>query len=86
MKLVLTIGSIILSLVTLFLGLVFVQSLRYPYNSEGRYFDEASATVHHEQAEPVYGLLFACCTIVTLVTLYKTRKVFTNERMAAKSN
>jgi NADH:ubiquinone oxidoreductase subunit 5 (subunit L)/multisubunit Na+/H+ antiporter MnhA subunit len=76
MKLVLTIGSIVLSLMTLFLGFVFVKSLRYPYNSEGRYFDEASATVHHEQSEPVYGLLFTCCTIVTIVTLYKTRKAF----------
>ena len=76
MKLVLTIGLIILSLVTLFLGFVFVQSLTFPYNSEGRYFDDASATVHHEQSEPVYGLLFTCCLIVTLVTLYKTRKAF----------
>ena len=71
-----TIVTIILSLLTIFLGFVFVDSLKYAYNSEGRYFDEASATVHHEQAEPVYGLLFTCCLIVTLVTLYKTRKVF----------
>jgi hypothetical protein len=76
MKLVLTIGLIILSLVTLFLGFVFVQSLKYAYNSEGRYFDEASATVHHEQAVGVYGVLFFCVLMVTLVTAYKTRKVF----------
>lgn len=76
MKLVMTIMTIILSLMTLFLGYVFVTNLKHPYNSEGRYFDEASATVHHEQAEPVYGLLFTCCTIVTIVTFYKTRKAF----------
>jgi hypothetical protein len=56
MKLVLTIGTIIFSLMTLFLGFIFVQSLTFPYNSEGRYFDEASATVHHEQAVGVYYL------------------------------
>jgi hypothetical protein len=76
MKLVLTIGSIIFSFLTLFLGYVFVQSLTYPYNSEGRYFDEASATVHHEQAVGVYGVLFFCVLMITLVTAYKTRKVF----------
>lgn len=76
MKLFLTIGSIVLSLMTLFLGFVFVNSLTYSYNSEGRYFEEATATVHHEQGEPVYGLLFTCCFIVTIVTLYKTRKTF----------
>jgi hypothetical protein len=76
MKLIMTIGSIILSLMTLFLGFVFVDSLTYAYNSEGRFFDEGSATVHHEQAVGVYGVLFICCLIVTLVTIYKTRKVF----------
>ena len=76
MKLVLTIGAIILSLMTLFLGFVFVQSLMFPYNSEGGYFDEASATVHHEQAVGVYGVLFFCVLMITLVTAYKTRKIF----------
>lgn len=76
MKLVMTIVTIILSLLTIFLGFIFVKSLTYAYNSEGRYFEEASATVHHEQSEPVYGLLFTCCLIVTLVTIYKTRKAF----------
>jgi hypothetical protein len=76
MKLVLTIGTIIFSLMTLFLGFIFVQSLTFPYNSEGRYFDEASATVHHEQAVGVYGVLFFCVLMITLVIFYKTRKVF----------
>lgn len=76
MKLVMTIGTVLLSLITIFLGFIFVKNLRHPYNSEGRYFDEVSATVHHEQSEPVYGLLFTCCLILTLVTLYKTRKAF----------
>jgi hypothetical protein len=86
MKLVLTIGTIILSFVTLFLGFVFAKSLTYPYNSEGRYFDEASATVHHEQAVGIYGIMVFCGLVLTLLTLCKTRKVFTNERMATKSN
>jgi hypothetical protein len=76
MKLVITIATIILSLVTLFLGFIFVKSITYSYNSEGRYFEEDSATVHHEQAVAVYGILFFCGLILTLVTLYKTRKVF----------
>ena len=76
MKLVMIIGTAILSLVTIFLGFVFVKSLTYPYNSEGRYFDEASATVHHDQAVGVYGLLFFSVLIITLVIVYKTRKAF----------
>lgn len=76
MKLLMIIGTIILSLATLFLGFVFVKSLTYPYNSEGRYFDEASATVHHDQAVVVYGLIFFCVLVITLVAIYKTRKVF----------
>jgi hypothetical protein len=76
MKLVMTIGTVLLSLITFFLGFVFMKSLTYPYNSEGRYFDEDSATVHHEQAVTAYGIMFFCGLLLTLVMLYKTRKVF----------
>ena len=78
--------TIILSLVTLFMSIVFVNRLTLSYNSEGRYFDESSLIVYHKQAVAVYGLLFFSGLVLTLLAFYKTRKHFINERMATKGN
>lgn len=76
MKIAFTILTIILVLVTLLIAMVFVNRLTLSYNSEGRYFDESSSTVYHEQAVTVYGLLFFSGLVLTLLTFYKTRKAF----------
>ena len=76
LKIAFTILTITLVLVTLITAMVFVNRLTLSYNSEGRYFDESSLTVYHEQAIPFYGILFVCVLILTLLTFYKTRKLF----------
>jgi hypothetical protein len=76
MKIVFTILTIVLMLVTLYIAIVFVYRLTLSYNSEGRYFDESSLAVYHEQAVTVYGLLFFSGLVLTLLTFYKTRKAF----------
>ena len=86
MKIIFTILTIILALVTLLIASIFVNRLTLSYNSEGRYFDESSLTVYHEQGVSVYGLIFLSGLVLTLLTLYKTKKTFINERMATKSN
>ena len=75
-KIALTISTVIMAIITLFIAIVFLNRLALSYNSEGKYFDENSSTVYHEQAIAVYGLLFFVGTSLTLLALYKTRRTF----------
>jgi hypothetical protein len=76
MKMIFTLLTIILALPTISIAIIFVNRLTLSYNSEGRYFDESSLTVYHEQAVTVYGCLFFSGLVLTLLTFYKTRKAF----------
>ena len=76
LKITATILTAFFALVTLFIVFTFINTSSYSYNSEGRYFDENSLTVYHEQAVPVYGLLSFIGIALTLLAIYKTRKTF----------
>lgn len=45
-----------------------------PYNSEGRFFDESTATVLHEQSVSVFAILAASLLLVGLVLLAVWRR------------
>ncbi len=68
--------TIILVLTKLIFATVFVSRLTLTYNLQGSYFDENSCTVYQEQAVLVYGLLFPSCSLLTLLSFYKTKKAF----------
>lgn len=85
MKVLMTILTVVLVLVTLLLTYAFIDSLILPYNSEGNYFDENSMVVYHQQDVEAYGFLTFIAIILTSLAVYKTKKVFANERLATKS-
>lgn len=85
MKLVLTIGSIILSFATLFLGFAFlkVQGIRI--------IQKEDTLMKHQQrftmSNQLLGMeLFFSRSGFNFSYTLQNKKVFTNERMAAKSN
>jgi uncharacterized iron-regulated membrane protein len=43
---------------------VWVGRRTLPYNAEGRFFDESTATVLHEQSVPVYAVLAVALALV----------------------
>lgn len=45
----------ILLLLFIFNGYFFLKTYHLPYNDQGRYFDEESSLVYHEQSVPIYG-------------------------------
>ena len=85
MKVVMTTLTVVLVLVTLTLTYAFITSLTLTYNSEGNYFDESSMVVYHQQDVEAYGFLSFVAVVLTSLSVYKTKKVFTNERLATKS-
>jgi uncharacterized membrane protein YjgN (DUF898 family) len=76
MKIGLTMLTIILALLTLFIAIGFVHRLTLSYNSEGTYFDENTFSVYHEQAVTVYGILVFIGLVLTLLLFYKTKKAY----------
>ncbi len=46
---------VILLLLFIFNGYFFLKTYHLPYNDQGRYFDEESSLVYHEQSVPIYG-------------------------------
>lgn len=48
---------VVLSFLTIAFGVLWLNRIALPYNSEGRYFDEVSTVVYEEQSLIVYGLL-----------------------------
>ena len=53
------------------IGWVFIKRIRLPYNSEGRYFDEGSGVVYHQQAVVVYGLLSIIVLAIIVGVVYR---------------
>jgi hypothetical protein len=85
MKFVMTTLTVVLVLVTLILTYTFIASLTLTYNSEGNYFDESSMVVYHKQDIEAYGFFTFVTVILTSLAIYKTKKVFANERLATQS-
>lgn len=46
-----------------------------PYNSEDRFFDEASGVVYHQQAVVVYGMMAVVFAVLTAVLVWGFRRV-----------
>ena len=67
--------KILLTLILLGLTIIsistFVKRLILPYTSEGRYFDEKSVVVYHEQAIISYGILSLLLVCGILLVAYK---------------
>jgi hypothetical protein len=75
-RIILTFCCIFLTICTFILVLAFKTHFNLPYNSEGNYFDENSATVYKEQAVLVYGLLAIIFFGMTLLILNITIKSY----------
>jgi hypothetical protein len=54
-------------------GWMWFESASYPYNEEGRYFDEANMIVYHQQVEELWRLLFIAVVALAMVCLFSLR-------------
>ena len=45
-----------------------------PFNEQGRYFDQATGVVHHEQSATVYGALAIMLAMLGLTTFLATMR------------
>lgn len=74
-----------LCLITLLLAVVFGREffLRNSLvsNEMGRYFDEGSVVVYHEQAIPFYGLSFVICLIALIIMCRWTLKTVSKKHI-----
>ena len=73
-RIVLTITTSILTILTVIFGLAFISTITLPYNSEGNYFDESSMVVYHKQTMEVYGILTFLLFALTIISAYLTIK------------
>ena len=59
-------GVVVTMLTASLLSVLVYRRYQLPYNSEGRYFDPASAVVHEQQGLEVLFIGAACAWLVTL--------------------
>jgi uncharacterized membrane protein len=59
---------------------IFVNRYKLQYNSEGCYFDEATATVYHKQAVEVFGIISFILFVLTIATIIWIIKTIKNVR------
>ncbi|MGX7666400.1 hypothetical protein [Flavobacterium pedocola] len=83
-RILFTIGTAALTVITILLVLVFAERLALNYNSEGNYFDENTAIVYHEQAVLVYGILSVLFLGMTLLLTCLTIKTFKKDNKRDK--
>lgn len=57
-------------LTCVFFGVLFFERLGLPYNSQGRFFDQESAVVYHEQHIPVLGFVMVLTLILFILGLF----------------
>jgi len=79
-RIVLTIITTTLALITISFLLTLETRLSLSYNSEGNYFDENSATVYSEQAVIVYAILSILFLALTTFLTYLTIKAFKTKK------
>lgn len=76
-KIILTTFTVILVILTVQFSLIYKNRLFIAYNEEGRFFDESTTTVYHQQAVFVYGLIalfFLILTVIFTIWTFKTYK------------
>jgi hypothetical protein len=69
-KVIQVIILVLLLIGTFTIGWIYISRLRLPYNSEGRYFDEATSVVYHQGAVEVYGLIFIILLAITIGVIF----------------
>ncbi len=57
-------------IIGIFFGIEWIKRLSLPYNSEGRYFDQATETVYTDSGVITYGLLTFIFLIIGIVFLF----------------
>ena len=70
-----TVLLIFTAILTILFSLIYKDRLNLEYNEEGRFFDENTATVYHQQAVSVYGLIALFFFILTLIFI---KRIFKN--------
>lgn len=74
-KILLILSATITLLLTLISGITLFKRIGLPYE-EGRYFDDKSGIVYHEQAKEVWRICTLILLIVAILLLRKIKKVF----------
>lgn len=76
MKSILVLITSATALATVGMGFIWLRLSALPYNSEGRYFDEVTGLVYHEQSVEVYALITVALLILTGLGSLMTLKSF----------
>jgi uncharacterized membrane protein YccF (DUF307 family) len=65
----------ILTILTIFIGYLFIEVVRMPYDDSGTYFDEFDI-VHHDQSIIGYGAVFCLLFILTAAIIFCFRAIY----------
>jgi len=65
---------VLTALTTIITGSLFIDRLTYPYNEQGRYFDEDSATVYTRQSLQVIGIFALLSLLLFILSLIRYRR------------
>jgi hypothetical protein len=65
--------SFLLCVLLILSGWMWYERASFPYNEEGRYFDEANMIVYHQQGEELWRLLFMSVVALAVVYLFSLR-------------